>query len=40
MRDDEPGADEHTGLTGAMVNVRIYQALRARGMDPIKISNK
>ena len=30
---DEPRvAEEHTGLTGAMLNVRIYQALRARGM--------
>ncbi|HEX2717847.1 MAG TPA: hypothetical protein VHM67_09225, partial [Gemmatimonadaceae bacterium] len=29
---DEPRvADEHTGITGAMLNVRIYQALRARG---------
>lgn len=38
---DEPRvADEHTGLTGAMVNVRIYQALRARGMTPVIISNK
>jgi DNA polymerase III epsilon subunit-like protein len=33
---DEPRiADQHTGLTGAMINVRIYQALRARGMNPI-----
>lgn len=33
---DEPRvADEHTGITGAMLNVRIYQALRARGMSPI-----
>jgi DNA polymerase III alpha subunit (gram-positive type) len=33
---DEPRvADEHTGITGAMLNVRIYQALRARGMAPI-----
>ena len=33
---DEPRvADEHTGITGAMLNVRIYQALRARGMTPI-----
>jgi DNA polymerase III alpha subunit (gram-positive type) len=32
---DEPRvADEHTGITGAMLNVRIYQALRARGMNP------
>lgn len=30
--DDEPRvADEHTGITGAMLNVRLYQALRARG---------
>jgi DNA polymerase III epsilon subunit-like protein len=29
---DEPRvADEHTGVRGAMLNVRIYQALRARG---------
>ena len=34
---DEPRtADEHTGITGAMLNVRIYQALRARGMNPIE----
>ncbi len=34
--EDEPRvADEHTGITGAMLNVRIYQALRARGMNPI-----
>lgn len=33
---DEPRiADEHTGITGAMLNVRIYQALRRRGMSPI-----
>ena len=33
---DEPRvADDHTGITGAMLNVRIYQALRARGMSPI-----
>jgi DNA polymerase III alpha subunit (gram-positive type) len=33
---DEPRvADEHTGITGAMLNVRIYQALRARGMTPV-----
>ena len=33
---DEPRvADEHTGITGAMLNVRIYQALRARGMSPV-----
>jgi DNA polymerase III alpha subunit (gram-positive type) len=32
---DEPRvADEHTGITGAMLNVRIYQALRKRGMNP------
>lgn len=32
---DEPRvADEHTGIAGAMLNVRIYQALRARGMNP------
>ncbi len=34
---DEPRvADEHTGITGAMLNVRIYQALRARGMNPLR----
>ncbi|HEX6575364.1 MAG TPA: 3'-5' exonuclease [Gemmatimonadaceae bacterium] len=33
---DEPRvADEHTGITGAMLNVRIYQALRKWGMNPI-----
>ncbi len=33
---DEPRiADEHTGITGAMLNARIYQALRARGMSPM-----
>ena len=33
---DEPRvADEHTGITGAMLNVRIYAALRARGMAPL-----
>ena len=33
---DEPRvAQDHTGLTGAMLNVRIYQALRARGMTPV-----
>lgn len=32
---DEPRvAAEHTGVTGAMLNVRIYQALRARGPKP------
>ncbi len=31
---DEPRvADEHTGITGAMLNLRIYQALRARGLQ-------
>jgi len=35
---DEPRvADEHTGITGAMLNVRIYQALRARGMNPLPV---
>ena len=35
---DEPRvADEHTGITGAMLNVRIYQALRARGMNPLPL---
>ena len=33
---DEPHvAEEHTGITGAMLNVRLYQALRARGVDPV-----
>ena len=33
---DEPHvAEEHTGITGAMLNVRLYQALRARGLDPL-----
>lgn len=33
---DEPRvAEDHTGITGAMLNVRIYQALRVRGMTPI-----
>jgi DNA polymerase III alpha subunit (gram-positive type) len=33
---DEPRvAQDHTGITGAMLNVRIYQALRARGMTPV-----
>lgn len=33
---DEPRvAAEHTGITGAMLNARIYQALRARGMAPL-----
>jgi len=33
---DEPHvAEEHTGITGAMLNVRLYQALRARGMNPV-----
>jgi len=33
---DEPHeAEEHTGITGAMLNVRLYQALRARGMRPV-----
>lgn len=32
---DEPRvATEHTGLTGAQLNVRIYQALRRRGVVP------
>ncbi|MEO7367147.1 MAG: hypothetical protein ABIZ36_04270 [Gemmatimonadaceae bacterium] len=30
MPDEPHVADEHTGITGAMVNVRIYQALHAR----------
>lgn len=38
---DEPRvADEHTGITGAMLNVRIYQALRARGMNPLPDSGE
>lgn len=33
---DEPHvAEEHTGITGAMLNVRLYRALRARGMKPV-----
>jgi hypothetical protein len=28
-------AEDHTGITGAMLNVRIYRALRARGMTPL-----
>lgn len=32
---DEPHvAEKHTGITGAMLNVRLYRALRARGMEP------
>ncbi len=35
---DEPRiADQHTGITGAMLNVRIYQAMRARGMTPLPL---
>lgn len=35
---DEPRvAEEHTGLTGAMLNVRIYQALQAR--EPARTSS-
>ena len=31
---DEPRvAEDHTGITGAMLNVRIYQALRATGVE-------
>jgi len=33
---DEPHvAEQHTGITGAMLNVRLYQALGARGMTPV-----
>ena len=33
---DEPHvAEEHTGITGAMLNARLYQALRARGLTPV-----
>lgn len=33
---DEPHvAEQHTGITGAMLNVRLYKALRARGMTPV-----
>lgn len=33
---DEPHvARQHTGITGAMLNARLYAALRRRGMDPI-----
>lgn len=32
--EDEPHvADEHTGITGARLNARLYRALRERGMD-------
>lgn len=32
--DDEPHvADEHTGITGARLNARLYRALRERGLD-------
>jgi DNA polymerase III alpha subunit (gram-positive type) len=34
--EDEPHvAEEHTGITGAMLNVRLYRALRARGMESV-----
>lgn len=34
--EDEPHvAVQHTGITGAMLNVRLYRALRARGMTPM-----
>jgi DNA polymerase III alpha subunit (gram-positive type) len=34
--EDEPHvAEEHTGITGAMLNVRLYRALRSRGMEPV-----
>lgn len=33
---DEPHlAEHHTGITGAVLNARLYAALRARGMDPV-----
>lgn len=33
--EDEPHvAEEHTGITGAALNARLYRALRERGMDP------
>ena len=33
---DEPHvAEEHTGITGAMLNMRLYRALRERGMTPV-----
>ena len=33
---DEPHvAEEHTGITGARLNARLYRALRARGMTPV-----
>ena len=33
--EDEPHVpEEHTGITGARLNARIYRALRARGMAP------
>lgn len=35
--EDEPRvAEEHTGITGAMLNVRIYQELHRRGVDPLQ----
>jgi len=33
--DDEPHvAEDHTGITGARLNARLYRALKSRGMDP------
>lgn len=33
---DEPHvAEDHTGITGAMLNARLYGALRAKGMAPV-----
>ena len=33
---DEPHvAEEHTGITGAMLNMRLYRALRERGMTSV-----
>lgn len=33
---DEPHvAEDHTGITGAMLNARLYRALRAKGMAPV-----
>ena len=34
--DDEPHvAEDHTGITGARLNARLYRALRSRDLDPI-----
>ena len=34
--DDEPHvAEDHTGITGAALNARLYRAMRERGMEPV-----